>query len=95
MDFKVLIADSAVEDLKAIVEFVAEDDPPAASKLAEKLLSKALSLKNFPERHPIFERERKIHKLTTTPYLIFYTVAESERVVNILHIWHSARQPPF
>ena len=27
MDFKVLIADSAIADLKQIVEFVAEDNP--------------------------------------------------------------------
>jgi len=27
MDFKVLIADSAIADLKEVVEFVAEDNP--------------------------------------------------------------------
>lgn len=30
MDFKVLIADSAIADLKEIVEFVAGDNPEAA-----------------------------------------------------------------
>ena len=44
MDFKVLIADSAIADLKEIVEFVAEDNPQAASRLGEKLLAHALSL---------------------------------------------------
>ena len=38
MDFKVLIADSAIADLKEIVEFVAEDNPEAAIQLGEKLL---------------------------------------------------------
>ena len=38
MDFKVLIADSAIADLKEIVEFVAEDNPEAAIRLGEKLL---------------------------------------------------------
>ena len=39
MDFKVLIADSAIADLKEIVEFVAEDNPEAATRLGEKLLA--------------------------------------------------------
>ena len=50
MDFKVLIADSAIADLKEIVEFVAEDNPEAATRLGEKLLGHALSLATFPER---------------------------------------------
>ena len=48
MDFKVLIADSAIADLKQIVEFVAEDNPEAAIRLGEKLLGHALSLATFP-----------------------------------------------
>ena len=39
MDFKVLIADSAIADLKEIVEFVAADNPTAAMRLGEKLLA--------------------------------------------------------
>jgi len=35
MDFKGLIADSAIADLKEIVEFVAEDNPQAASRLGK------------------------------------------------------------
>ena len=35
MDFKVLIADSAIADLKEIVEFVAEDNREATLRLGE------------------------------------------------------------
>jgi plasmid stabilization system protein ParE len=58
MDFKVLIADSAIADLKQIVEFVAEDNPEAAIRLGEKLLGHALSLATFPERFPFHDRRR-------------------------------------
>ena len=94
MDFKVLIADSAIGDLQAIVEFVAEDDPVAAARLADKLIGHALNLAVFPARHPVFDHERKIHKMTVPPYLIFYTFEEPVHVVNIVHIWHSARRSP-
>ncbi|MEY2530670.1 MAG: hypothetical protein QOI96_755 [Verrucomicrobiota bacterium] len=36
MDFKVLIAESALADLKEIVEFVAEDNREAAIRLGER-----------------------------------------------------------
>jgi len=48
MDFKVLIADSAIADLKEIVEFVAADNPEVASRLGKKLLAHALSLAHYP-----------------------------------------------
>ena len=51
MGFKVLITDSALNDLREIVEFVAQDDPHAAESLGEKLIVRALSLANLPERH--------------------------------------------
>jgi plasmid stabilization system protein ParE len=37
MDFKVLIAESAIADLKEIVEFVAQNDADAATRLGNKL----------------------------------------------------------
>jgi plasmid stabilization system protein ParE len=59
MDFKVLIADSAIADLKEIVEFVAEDDADAASRLGNKLVTRALGLQNFPQRFPFPRRESR------------------------------------
>src|SRR5436190_12342184 len=67
MDFKVLIADSAIADLKQIVEFVAEDNPEAAIPLGEKLLGHALSLATFPERFPFHDRRRGIRKMPVSP----------------------------
>jgi plasmid stabilization system protein ParE len=43
MDFKVLIAESALADLKEIVEFVAADNREAAIRLGERLVAHALS----------------------------------------------------
>jgi len=40
MDFKVLITDSALADLREIVEFIAQDDAQAAARLGEKLIAR-------------------------------------------------------
>jgi toxin ParE1/3/4 len=94
MDFKVLIADSAIADLKEIVEFVAEDNPEAAIQLGEKLLGHALSLGALPERFPFYDRHRGIRKMPVSPFLIYYQSDEKASVVNILHFWHGARRRP-
>ena len=52
MDFKVLIADSAIDDLKEIVKFVAKDNPEAAIRVGEKLVAHALNLVTMPQRFP-------------------------------------------
>ncbi len=58
MDFKVLIAESAIADLEEIVEFVAQDDSIAAQRLGEKLLSAAMSLAAMPHRFPFHDKRR-------------------------------------
>ena len=94
MDFKVLIADSAIADLKEIVEFVAADNPEAAIRLGKKLLAHALTLSTFPERFPFHHKRRGIRKMPVSPFLIYYQCDEKTSVVNILHFWHGARRRP-
>jgi plasmid stabilization system protein ParE len=94
MEFKVLIADGAIADLKEIVEFVAHDDETAARRVGEKLVAHAMRLTTMPERFPLHDSARGIRKMPSRPFLIFYTCDENEGVVNILHFWHGARRSP-
>jgi plasmid stabilization system protein ParE len=94
MDFKVLIAESALADLKEIVEFVAEDNREAAIRLGERLIAHALSLATMPQRFPFHDKPRGIRKMPLIPFLIFYVCDENASVVNILHFWHGARRSP-
>ncbi len=94
MDFKVLIAESAIADLKEIVEFVAHDDADAACRLGLKLIDQALALRTFPARFPFHDQKRKIRKMPLPPFIVFYTCDEVRHDVNVLHFWHGARQPP-
>lgn len=94
MDCQVLITDSALADLREIVEFIAQDDPQAAARLGEKLIARALSLATLPERHANHDARRGIRKMPLPPYLVFYTCDRAAGVVNILHFWHGARRCP-
>lgn len=94
MDFKVLIAESAIADLEEIVEFVARDDADAATRLGNKLIAHALSLQTMPQRFPFHDQARGIRKMSLPPFLIFYTCDEAASVVNIIHFWHGTRRSP-
>jgi plasmid stabilization system protein ParE len=94
MDFKVLIAESAIVDLKEIVEFVAQDDAGAAIRLGNKLVDRALALRTFPQRFPFHDQSRGIRAMPLPPFLVFYTCDEAAHIVNVIHFWHGARQSP-
>lgn len=95
MGYKVVIADSAIEDLREIVAYIARDDPRIAVRVGNKLIDFALSLGAFPERCPFFDEARGIRKTVTASYLIFFTVEHTwPGSVNIIHFWHGARQYP-
>lgn len=94
MGFKVLITDSALGDLKEIVEFVAQDDPQAAEKLGEKLIRLAMRLESLPERYPCHDARRGIRKMPVPPYIVYFSCSKDAGVVYILHFWHGARLSP-
>lgn len=94
MDFKVLITDSALSDLREIVKFIAEEDPRAAARLGDKLITFSLTLGTMPERHAYHDERRAIRKMPRPPYLIFYSIDAAASVVNVLHFWHGARRSP-
>jgi plasmid stabilization system protein ParE len=94
MDFKVLIAENAIADLKEIVEFVAQDNSEAALRLGNKLVAHAMSLATMPQRFPFHDQRRGIRRMPLPPFLIFYTCDESIGIVNILHFWRGARRSP-
>jgi plasmid stabilization system protein ParE len=94
VEYKVLITDSAIDDLKDIVAFIAEDDATAAVRVGERLIERALSLGMMPARCPYHDAVRGIRKMTAAPFQLYYTCDESNAVVNILHCWHAARMSP-
>ena len=78
MDFKVLIAESAIADLKEIVEFVAQDDSDAAINLGNKLIARVLSLRTMPQRFPFHDQQRWMENAVAT-------------FSNLLHLRRSRR----
>ncbi len=94
MAWQVLITDSALADLREIVEFIAQDDPQAAERTGNRLAARALDLATLPERYTLHDETRGIRKFPVPPFIVFYHCDKASQTVSILHFWHSARERP-
>ncbi|MBC9868143.1 MAG: type II toxin-antitoxin system RelE/ParE family toxin [Opitutae bacterium] len=89
---QVIWAEPALEDLDAIADYIALDDPKAAKRLVGKVFQKVDQLMELPETGT---RPRELigtpfRKLSINPILIYYRI-EGEKVI-IVHIVRGERQ---
>ena len=96
MDYQVIWADAAIADLRDLCAYVARDSPPAALRLGQGILAHVRILASFPLIGPAYPRGARgtLREIVYRPYRIFYDVDEERQRVEILHVWHGARQAP-
>jgi plasmid stabilization system protein ParE len=96
MDFKVIWSDGAISDLHDICSYIARNDPQAARRLGRGILGHVCILGSFPFIGPAYPRGARgsLREIVFRSYRIFYDVSETSRSVEILHVWHGAREEP-
>jgi plasmid stabilization system protein ParE len=96
MDCKVIWSDAAIADLHDVCTHFAAHNPQAATRLGEGILSHVQILASFPFIGPAYPRGASgpLREIVFRPYRIFYDVNERQRTVEILHVWHGARDEP-
>jgi plasmid stabilization system protein ParE len=96
MDWEVVWTEPAVTDLEEIVRFVGERNASAAESLRVELLNHVEVLGRFPLIGPLYEKDStgRTREIVCRKYRIFYRVVDQARRVEILTVWHSARQEP-
>ena len=96
MEFKVIWSDAAIADLHEVCAYIAEHNPTAAHQTGRGIIEHVGILVAFPFIGPAYPRgsHGPLREITFRPYRIFYDVSEKSKTVEILHIWHGARQEP-
>jgi addiction module RelE/StbE family toxin len=90
---EVVWLDEALQDLKEIGRYIAEDDPAAAYRVLTKIEASTNSLQHHPQLgHP--GRVPKSRELVVPglPYIIPYYIKRQE--VRILAVMHTSRKWP-
>jgi toxin ParE1/3/4 len=96
MDFKIIWSDAAIADLQELCSYVAQHDPRAADRIGRAILDHVRVLASFPFIGPTYPRGARgpLREIVFRSYRIFYDVSEQSRSVEILHVWHGARDEP-
>ena len=96
MAFQIIWSQTAVEDLKEIVQYIARDDAEAGARIAYHILRRIEAASQFPfsNRAVPEKAEESIREAILRPYRIIYYVDDKHNAINILRIWHAARGIP-
>ena len=94
---RLIWSDKARQDFRKIIAYIAERNPPAAAKVADRLDHAARELAAMPtgRRGRVFRTYEK--PLPSLPYLIAYsleTTSAGDEVLAVLRVIHGARDWP-
>jgi plasmid stabilization system protein ParE len=96
VDFKVIWSEAAIADLRNLCSYIARSDLKAAHRMGRGILDHVGILGSFPFIGPTYPRGARgaLGEIVFRSYRIFYEVSETSRTVEILHVWHGARDEP-
>jgi toxin ParE1/3/4 len=87
-------AESALDDLKELLDFVRKDSPAYAKQLGARLARATRSLASFPRLGPIVPeiQEDAIREIWVRPYRVIYVIRGDD--CHIVAIAHASRDLP-
>lgn len=96
MDFKVILAPRAIQDLQEIVRYISFDDPARAESFGRELIAKTRLLVTFPEMGRVVPEfnEPNVREIIHKSYRVVYRVNHSTRCIEVSRYWHGARGTP-
>lgn len=96
MGYKIYWSKLAIGDLSDIGDHIAKDNPRAAVKVGQALIDHTQMLTGFPYIGTPFPRygQGRAREILCLKYRIFYRIRAKEQTVEILRIWHGARDEP-
>ena len=91
MKHKLVFLPKTIEDRTAIKVYLSQFYPGTAKKFFAMLRKKVARLRDFPLSCPIYEDNPKYRKLVVGDYLVFYTVNEDAKLVEVHRSLHGSR----
>jgi len=93
MDFRIDWSESAKNDLKNVVSYIAEEDPVAALNFGEGIVASVEQLELFPRSGRVVPEKGDDHlrEIPYSPYRIVYEIDDAKRMVSIVRVWHTSR----
>ena len=96
MDFEVIWTDRASADLEAIFNYISEHNHSAARKVVQEVVDRVELLRTSPRMGKKYKRKSAADTrvIVSGKHRVYYNVLPDEQRVEILTVWHTARQEP-
>jgi toxin ParE1/3/4 len=95
VSYQILWSDSALERITEFLDFIAEDNPPAAQRVLADLLRRIGVLAEQPRSGRALSEgiNPDLRRLVIGNYVIAYRVQETQKTVTIVAVRHSRERP--
>lgn len=90
-EYKIQISPRALRHLQMIFDYI-EGEAPGAGKTVDSMIDEMVALRTMPHRFPVVGGGHGLRRMVAYPYLIFYKILPTQRVVRIMSIRHGARR---
>ncbi|MSU48957.1 MAG: type II toxin-antitoxin system RelE/ParE family toxin [Opitutus sp.] len=96
MGRKVILSPRAIEDLEAIVRYIAEDSPSCARSFGATLVARTKLLADYPEAGRIVPEyhDPATREIIHGAYLIVYRLSPDGATIEVSRFWHGKRGTP-
>ena len=95
MNYTIILSKQFTKDVEATVEYITFtlNNISAAEGISILINSKINNLQYFPKKYPIIDDisllQQQIHYIPVDNYLIFYTIGEAKRQIQILRFLYA------
>jgi toxin ParE1/3/4 len=95
VSFRVLWAESALERAAELFDFIAEENPAAATRIIQDLFDRVEALTEHPElgRRLSDNVDASLRKLVVGSYIVVYQIEEPSRMITVLAVRHFRERP--
>ena len=94
MEYDVIWSRRARRDMKAIHDYIAEDNADAADRVCDAIYKRVDVLRAVPRLAQRYECDvqGEVRQTVSGKYRLFFVIDDSNRRIEVLAVWHGARQ---
>jgi addiction module RelE/StbE family toxin len=96
MAYEIIWSARSRADLEEINAYISKDNAAAAKRTVQGIVDRVAKLSRLPRMGKRYARVtfRDVRQLVSGKYRVFYFVNADEKRIEILRVWHGARQEP-
>lgn len=96
MAHRIIWSRTSERDLRSLVKFIAKDSPQRAEHFGYRIVARVEMLHDHPCMGRIVPEfgQQDLREVLVAPYRIIYRLKEDIHLIEVLRVWHAARDTP-